>query len=96
MFCVIYRSSKRDQTYLYVEKKTIFACSEELMKGFGQPQLAMILPLDGRKKLVNADIEKVKLALTEQGYYLQLPPPPEDLLKQHLSVMGQKTDDTNK
>ena len=48
------------------------------------------------KKLVNADIEKVKQALTEQGYYLQLPPPPEDLLKQHLSVMGQKTDDTNK
>lgn len=47
------------------------------MKGFGQPQLAMILPLDGRKKLVNADIEKVKQALTEQGYYLQLPPPPE-------------------
>lgn len=45
------------------------------MKGFGQPQLAMILPLDGRKKLVNADIEKVKQALTEQGYYLQLPPP---------------------
>lgn len=58
MFCVIYRSSKRDQTYLYVEKRRFFACSEELMKGFGQPQLAMILPLDGRKKLVNADIEK--------------------------------------
>lgn len=58
------------------------------MKGFGQPQLAMILPLDGRKKLVNADIEKVKQALTEQGYYLQLPPPPEDLLKQHLFRHG--------
>lgn len=28
MFCVIYRSSKRDQTYLYVEKKDdFFACS---------------------------------------------------------------------
>ena len=88
---------RRDQTYLYVEKKDDFSrVPEELMKGFGQPQLAMILPLDGRKKLVNADIEKVKQALTEQGYYLQLPPPPEDLLKQHLSVMGQKTDDTNK
>ena len=60
MFCVIYRSSKRDQTYLYVEKKDDFSrVPEELMKGFGQPQLAMILPLDGRKKLVNADIEKV-------------------------------------
>lgn len=49
MFCVIYRSSKRDQTYLYVEKKDDFSrVPEELMKGFGQPQLAMILPLDGR------------------------------------------------
>ena len=65
MFCVIYRSSKRDQTYLYVEKKDDFSrVPEELMKGFGQPQLAMILPLDGRKKLVNADIEKVKQAVT--------------------------------
>lgn len=44
MFCVIYRSSKRDQTYLYVEKKDDFSrVPEELMKGFGQPQLAMIL-----------------------------------------------------
>ncbi len=100
MFCVIYRSSKRDQTYLYVEKKDDFSrVPEELMKGFGQPQLAMILPVSIRERRNfrgNADIEKVKQALTEQGYYLQLPPPPEDLLKQHLSVMGQKTDDINK
>ncbi|SUG29709.1 YcgL domain [Salmonella enterica subsp. arizonae] len=68
MFCVIYRSSKRDQTYLYVEKKDDFSrVPEALMKGFGQPQLAMILPLDGRKKLVNAELEKVKQALREQG-----------------------------
>lgn len=61
MFCVIYRSSKRDQTYLYVEKKDDFSrVPEALMKGFGQPQLAMMLPLDGRKKLVNAELEKVK------------------------------------
>ena len=91
MFCVIYRSSKRDQTYLYVEKKDDFSrVPEELMKGFGQPQLAMILPLDGRKKLVNADIEKVKLALTEQGYYLQLPPPPEDLLNMLFRSLTQR------
>ncbi len=66
------------------------------MKGFGQPSVSDDSSAGWRKKLVNADIEKVKQALTEQGYYLQLPPPPEDLLKQHLSVMGQKTDDTNK
>ena len=63
------------------------------MRGFGQPTLAMMLPLDGRKKLVNADLEKVKQALTEQAYYLQIPPPPEDLLKQHLAATKQNTPD---
>lgn len=42
------------------------------MQGFGTPKLAMILPLDGRKT-IHADLDKVKQALTEQGYYLQLP-----------------------
>lgn len=63
---------------------------EALMKGFGQPQLAMMLPLDGRK-ISQCRARKVKQALSEQGYYLQLPPPPEDLLKQHLSSVGQNT-----
>lgn len=85
MFCVIYRSPLRDQTYLYVEKKDDFSrVPEALLRGFGKPRLAMVLPLDRTEKLANADIEKVKLALQEQGYYLQLPPPVEDLLKIHL------------
>ncbi|MFS2225588.1 YcgL domain-containing protein [Pantoea sp. B65] len=85
MFCVIYRSPQRDQTYLYVEKKDDFSrVPEELLRGFGKPQLAMLLPLDGSKKLVNADLAKVTRALQEQGYYLQLPPPVESLLKMHL------------
>ena len=85
MFCVIYRSPLRDQTYLYVEKKDDFSrMPQELLRGFGKPQLAMVLPLERTKKLANADIEKVKQALQDQGYYLQLPPPPEDLLKIHL------------
>jgi uncharacterized protein YcgL (UPF0745 family) len=89
MFCVIYKSPRREQTYLYVEKKDDFSrVPEALLQGFGKPQLAMLLPLDGRKKLVNADLEKVKEALKTQGYYLQLPPPPEDLLKQHLASAG--------
>jgi len=85
MFCVIYRSTQRDQTYLYVEKKDDFSrVPEALLKSFGKPQLVMLIPLDGRKQLSNADLEKVKSALAEQGYYLQLPPPQENLLKEHL------------
>ncbi|NTX79160.1 hypothetical protein FCL49_00620 [Serratia proteamaculans] len=86
MLCVIYRSSKRDQTYLYVEKKDDFSrVPEDLLKSFGTPQLAMMLSLEGRDKLASADIEKVKEALKEEGFYLQVPPPLENLLKQHLS-----------
>ncbi|WP_226067817.1 YcgL domain-containing protein [Dickeya zeae] len=81
MYCVIYRSSKREQTYLYVEKKDDFSrVPAELMKSFGLPHLVMLLPFDGSKKLASADIEKVKQMLKEQGFYLQLPPPPENLL----------------
>jgi len=91
MFCVIYRSTQRDQTYLYVEKKDDFSrVPEALLKSFGKPQLVMLMPLDGRKQLSNADLQKVKSALSEQGYYLQLPPPQENLLKQHLEEQGKK------
>lgn len=85
MFCVIYRSPLRDQTYLYVEKKDDFSrVPEELLKGFGKPQLAMVLSLAQREKLAGADINKVKQALSDKGFYLQLPPPVESLLKIHL------------
>lgn len=85
MFCVIYRSPTRDQTYLYVEKKDDFSrVPDELLRGFGKPQLAMVLKLDERDRLANADINKVKQALIDQGYYLQIPPPVESLLKVHL------------
>ncbi|VXC85165.1 YcgL domain-containing protein Spro_2755 [Enterobacterales bacterium 8AC] len=86
MLCVIYRSPKRDQTYLYVEKRDDFSrVPEELMKSFGRPQFSMMLSLDGRKKLASADIEAVKEALKQDGFYLQFPPPVENLLNLHLS-----------
>ncbi|OMQ27233.1 YcgL domain-containing protein [Serratia oryzae] len=86
MLCVIYRSPKRDQTYLYVEKRDDFSrVPEELMKSFGTPQFSMMLSLDGRKKLASADIEAVKEALKQDGFYLQFPPPVENLLNLHLS-----------
>lgn len=85
MLCAIYRSTKRDQTYLYVEKKDDFCrVPEELLQGFGQPQFSMSINLAQREKLATADIEKVKQSLLEQGYYLQVPPPMESLLNMHL------------
>lgn len=87
MYCAIYRSTLRDQTYLYIEKKDDFSrVPEELLKGFGKPVLSMVISLGGREKLASADIHKVKQELAEKGYYLQVPPPPENLLKTHLAA----------
>lgn len=84
MLCAIYRSSKKDQTYLYIENKDDFSrVPEELMTAFGPPIFVMLLALGKRKQLASADIEQVKHLLTEQGFYLQVPPPVENLLKQH-------------
>jgi hypothetical protein len=42
----------------------------------------MLLPLQKRQQLGIADINKVKAELAEKGYYLQLPPPQVDMLKE--------------
>lgn len=84
MLC--YSSTKRDKMYLYVEKKDDFSrVPQELMKNFGTPRLVMAPSLVERKKLASADSEKVKQSLRDEGYYLQFPPPLENLLNTHLS-----------
>jgi uncharacterized protein YcgL (UPF0745 family) len=91
MLCTIYKSSKKSDTYLYLAKKDDFSSvPKELLSTFGKPILVMPLLLKEGRELAQADIEKVKQALNDQGYYLQLPPPAEDLLKQHKQQLSQQ------
>jgi uncharacterized protein YcgL (UPF0745 family) len=84
MLCVIYKSAKKAQTYLFVKTRDDFSLvPEALMTIFGTPTLVTLTNLATKTKLAFADLEKVKINLNEQGFYLQLPPPQEDLLKQH-------------
>ena len=84
MLCVIYKSAKKAQMYLFVKTRDDFSSvPEELMTMFGTPTLVTLTNLATKTKLAFADLEKVKTNLNEDGYYLQLPPPIEDLLKQH-------------
>lgn len=78
VICSVYRSSKKDGTYLYIDKNRGLAClPQALLDLFGEPREAMTLLLTPEKKLARADIQKVLEALAEQGYYLQLAPPQE-------------------
>ncbi|BDX06067.1 YcgL domain-containing protein [Planctobacterium marinum] len=88
MLCAIYKSSKKNETYLYVEKRDDFSrVPEPLLATFGKPQFVMLFNLAGDKQLVRIGNEKVKSALTEQGFYLQLPPKTESLLVQHRAAL---------
>lgn len=84
MLTAIYKSSRKDQTYLYLVKRDDFSqVPDALRQMFGTPLLVTVLDLAQRDKLAGADIEKVRADLVNKGFYLQLPPPQEDLLKEH-------------
>jgi hypothetical protein len=88
MLCAIYKSPKKAQTYLFVKTRDDFsAVPEALMNTFGTPILVTLINLATKEKLAMADLDKVKVNLNEQGFYLQLPPPQEDLLKAHKAMM---------
>lgn len=88
MLCAIYKSARKAQTYLFVNKRDDFSSVPDgLMKTFGTPNLVTLINLATKEKLAMADLEKVKSNLIEKGFYLQLPPPQEDLLKEHKAAM---------
>ena len=75
MLTSVYRSKIKDQMYLYIAQKDDFSkVPEALLKVFGDPEFSMQLNLKKRDKLARADINEVKQALIEDGFYLQMPP----------------------
>lgn len=91
MLCTIYKSPRKAETYLFIERRDDFSkVPQSLLDTFGKPQLVMLINLSGREHLALADINKVRQALQESGYYLQLPPPAEDLLAEHKTLLQQQ------
>ncbi|WP_299806838.1 YcgL domain-containing protein [uncultured Shewanella sp.] len=89
MICAVYKSLRKAESYLFVEKRNDFErVPEALMAMFGEPQLVMMLPIEKRDHLGFADIKKVRSELKEKGFYLQLPPPVVNLLEQHKKEIG--------
>jgi len=85
MLCAVYKSSKKQETYLYVPGRDDFSkVPEALLKTFGTPVFLMIMPLKKDRNLARMVINKLRTELTSKGFYLQLPPPTENLLKTHL------------
>ena len=75
MHCVIYKSNKKYDTYIYVEKEDNFdRVPGTLMKLLGKLEFVMTLELNPERALAQADPTQVIESLQTQGYFLQLPP----------------------
>ena len=73
MFCHIYRSNRKLDTYLYLAAKDGFSeVPEDLMNVFGEPEFSFSFNLTSDRKLAKEDTEQVMKNLVEQGYHLQL------------------------
>lgn len=84
MLCAVYKSSKKQEAYLYVPGRDDFSrVPDALMQTFGVPNFLMVMPLKKDRKLAQMDIDTLRRELSAKGYYLQIPPPEENLLKAH-------------
>lgn len=78
LLCDIYKSAKENEMYLYVKKQDgLERVPPLLLERFGRPVHVTTLILTAAKKLARADIDKVLEQLEINGFYLQMPPPPE-------------------
>lgn len=73
--CAIYRSAKKADSYLYVERESDFArVPRALLDMLGPLTLVMSLELHPQRKLAQVEVMHVMERLQHQGYYLQMPP----------------------
>ena len=79
----VYRSLVKAETYLYLDHREGFErVPEELAKQFGHPgktSKVTTIRLDAERKLARVSAARVLEQVREQGFFLQLPPPPDPL-----------------
>jgi uncharacterized protein YcgL (UPF0745 family) len=75
MNCSVFRSNRREYTYLYLRAGMNFEdLPTALAKVFGPPEFVIELDLSPRRKLASEDVNQVMENLRKDGFHLQLPP----------------------
>lgn len=81
MVCEIFKSSLKDEMYLYVDKRHgLQEVPEALLERFGKPVSVMTMILTEDKVLARAEASRIMAAIDDKGFYLQMPPAKEEYL----------------
>jgi len=94
MDCIVFRASKKEDTYLYVrlvdDVADMQCVPEALITLLGELHEVIQLDLSAERKLANADVKEVMARLEAEGYFLQMPPNP--LLRKDSSSLFDPSD----
>jgi uncharacterized protein YcgL (UPF0745 family) len=81
LLLAVYKSSKKDEMYLYVPKADgLKHIPEALLQVFGTPIHVLDMPHKLGRDLARISSDKLRNEIAEKGFYLQMPPPKEDYL----------------
>lgn len=84
MQCAIYKSRRKQDTYLYLATKDDFSnIPDALLKLLGEPVHVMDLELRPDRKLAREDTAEVLRNLRERGWHLQIPHQDDRLAIKH-------------
>ena len=84
MQCAIYKSRKKQDTYLYLAARDDFSrVPEALLKMLGEPVHVMDLDLSPERRLAQEDVADVLRNLREHGWHLQMPRQDDPLAPRH-------------
>ena len=77
MECAVYKSIKKDETYVFIPATTSLSeLPEELLKVLGQAEMVMTLKLTPEKKMARGTAAEVMKSVEKQGFHLQMPEKP--------------------
>lgn len=75
MRCFVYKSSRREQTYVFLAERDAFDClPEAVSRTLGALSLVIEIELDPGRRLAQSDPAVVRANLAAQGYHVQFPP----------------------
>jgi len=75
MQCFIYKSLKKEELYLYLQKKDDFSdIPEPLFNSLGRIEFVMELEITPERKLAREDANRVLSSLQDKGFFVQMPP----------------------
>ena len=75
MQCFIYKSTKKEELYLYLNKQDDFSSiPEAILKSIGQPEYVMQLEISPERKLARENATDVLKGIEETAFFIQMPP----------------------